>query len=358
MTIALVINAQENFKDVTSDYTVYTKGETVSLVKDCTESGDLSKTPIDLQSESKLTAFDSSGHTSVIVPTRTYCLGSEKLVGINKNVTLNETTTSLLLSKSVKNHPYFFIQITDPQFGMFENNNGFEKETVLYENAVVKINRLKPDFVVITGDFVHNLKDMSQIAEFKRITGKIDSNIPVYLTPGNHDIGEVPDYVSINSYIKNYGYDKFSFKHKNSQFIGFNSCIIKANTPDFEQRQYDWLKKMLAKSRKSKHIILFCHYPFFIKSFDEPETYSNIGKRNREKYLTLFEANKVNIIFSGHLHNNAYAKFDEVELVTTSALGKPLGDASSGLRIVKVFSDRIEHKYYELDEIPESITFD
>ena len=29
--------------------------------------------------------------------------------------------------------PWFFIQLTDPQFGMFENNAGFEKETVLYD---------------------------------------------------------------------------------------------------------------------------------------------------------------------------------------------------------------------------------
>ncbi|GAH76052.1 unnamed protein product, partial [marine sediment metagenome] len=42
----------------------------------------------------------------------------------------------------------------------------------------------------------------------------------------------------------------------------------------------------------------------------------------------------------------------------TSAVGKPLGDAPSGLRIVKVFTDSIEHIYYGLDEIPDSIRFE
>ncbi|GAH89214.1 unnamed protein product, partial [marine sediment metagenome] len=52
-----------------------------------------------------------------------------------------------ILTAQRKNNdrPYFFIQVTDPQFGMFEENNGFEKETGLYGKAVKRINRLMPD---------------------------------------------------------------------------------------------------------------------------------------------------------------------------------------------------------------------
>jgi 3',5'-cyclic AMP phosphodiesterase CpdA len=254
--------------------------------------------------------------------------------------------------------PYFFIQITDPQFGMFENNNGFEKETELYEKAVVNINRLKPDFVVITGDLVNNSKDMSQIAEFKRITAEIDPQIPVYLTPGNHDVKNVPDSASIYTYIKNFGYDWFSFEHKGSQFIGFNSNLIKAKVPNFEQMQYERLEKELHNIKNAHHVILFCHYPFFIREFKEPETYSNIGYSDRLKYLDLFSDNKVEAIFFGHLHNNAAARYKNIQLVTTSALGKPLGDAPSGLRIVKVYRNWIDHQYYGLDNLPDSVVFD
>lgn len=267
------------------------------------------------------------------------------------------STGILSAQKKDHNNPYFFIQITDPQFGMFENNNGFEKETVLYKKAVKEVNRLNPDFVVITGDLVNNLKDTLQIAEFKRITKEINSRIPVYLIPGNHDIGNVPDSQSINLYIRNYGYDRFSFKHKGARFIGFNSSIIKNNTPYFNQKQYEWIKKTLEKNKKAAHIILFCHYPFFIKAFDEPETYSNIGNEDRKKYLSLFAANKVDAIFSGHLHNNAITSFGKIQLVVSSAVGKPLGNAPSGLRIVKVYNDSIESNFYGLDEIPDSITF-
>jgi len=253
--------------------------------------------------------------------------------------------------------PWFFIQITDPQLGMFDNNASFEKETKLYEAAVEKINKLNPDFVVITGDFVHNPNSDAQILEFKRITAKINPGIPVYLTPGNHDLGQIPNKESLEKYKKNYGNDKFSFKHKGSSFIGFNTSFIKAKMVEQEKKQYKWLTKKLKKSQKADHLILFCHYPFFNKSVDEPTGYSNIDLDYREKYLTLFTKNRVDALFSGHLHNNKLLKIGQTQYVTTSAVGKPLGEAPSGMRIIKVYSDKIEHAYYGLGEAPDSVQF-
>ena len=56
--------------------------------------------------------------------------------------------------------------------------------------------------------------------------------------------------------------------------------------------------------------------------------------------------------------NNGFAKYGDMEMVTTSAVGKPLAKAPSGIRVVKVYPDRIESVYYSLDEIPETIKFD
>jgi hypothetical protein len=41
-----------------------------------------------------------------------------------------------------------FIQMSDPQFGMYTKNANFEHETVNFEFAIVSANRLKPMFVV------------------------------------------------------------------------------------------------------------------------------------------------------------------------------------------------------------------
>ena len=254
-----------------------------------------------------------------------------------------------------ENKPWFFIQLTDTQFGMFEDNKGFAKETELYEKAVAGINRLKPDFVVITGDLVNDQNNRSQVAEFKRITAGIRKDIPVFFVPGNHDIGQSPTQKEIDIFISDYGSDRFSFTHKNGFFIGLNSCLIKSNTPVLEDIQLTWLKNELSKGKDSDHIILFTHYPFFIKTFDEPESYSNIGVETRSKYLKIFKENVVNAVFAGHLHNNALAKYGDIDMITTNATGKPLGNDPSGFRIVRVYGNKIETEFCSLDEIPESV---
>ena len=100
---------------------------------------------------------------------------------------------------------FFFIQMADPQFGMFaalsllsaeqvderrrgglyvrlapEKITGFADETILYEQAIAHTNRLRPDLVVMCGDMTHNADDLDQINEFRRITAKLDDTIPMY----------------------------------------------------------------------------------------------------------------------------------------------------------------------------------
>src|SRR3989442_5669303 len=109
--------------------------------------------------------------------------------------------------------PFFFIQLTDPQFGMFTTNRSFAQETANFEFAVATVNRLKPAFVIITGDLVNKPGDAEQIAEFKRIARKIDSRIPVYNVVGNHDIENVPTPATISAYTNQFGPDYYSFRH-------------------------------------------------------------------------------------------------------------------------------------------------
>jgi serine/threonine-protein phosphatase CPPED1 len=300
-------------------------------------------------------------------------LGPHILAGINiknmgsvKNIKINVIAILLILlfcektsaQKEKINEPFFILQLTDPQFGMFEKNIDFKKETLLYEKTVIGVNQLNPEFVVITGDFVHDQNSELQMNEFKRITAEINPDIPVYYTPGNHDIGLNPTNKTIKEYRKNYGKDRFSFIYNDCLFIGFNSGLIKADLPKAEKRQYKWLIRQLKKGRNAKQIILFCHYPFFIKSVDEPEDYTNIGIKDRKRYLTLFKEYKVDAIFSGHYHNNAINSYYDIELVTTSAVGKPLGKAPSGLRIIIIENNKISHKYIGLEELPYKFQLD
>lgn len=267
------------------------------------------------------------------------------------------TLTTFILSLTLygQNHDhksFYFIQITDPQFGFIDANRSFEKESALYKKAIDAINNLKPAFVVITGDLVNDRKNREQIKEFRRLTGMINKKIPVWFSPGNHDIGQSPTHNDIDTFIKLYGHDRFSFRYEGSLFIGLNSCLIKSTPGEAEEEQYRWLKDQLENNKDALHKVIFTHYPFFLKDPEEKDEYFNIELSVRKRYLALFAENKADAVFSGHLHNNASSVYGKLVMTTTSAVGKPLADVPSGLRIVYVSPSGIESSYYSLEEIP------
>ncbi|MCE5205022.1 MAG: metallophosphoesterase [Porphyromonadaceae bacterium] len=254
----------------------------------------------------------------------------------------------LFIGSYAQRDSLLIVQITDPQFGFFANNADFEKETKLYTEVIRQINQINPDFVVITGDFVNKTRDTLQINEFKRITACIEKSIPVYLSPGNHDLALNPSKRDFEFYDSMYGKDTdhFSFRHKNAHFIGFNSVIIKSDkSRKEEQKQFRWLKKELKKAASSDPILLFTHYPFFIENFNEKETYSNQSMQQRIKYFKLFEKYGADAIFAGHLHNNAEASYNNILMITTNAAGKPLGKVQPGYRLIKINNRQVEHCY-------------
>jgi len=51
-------------------------------------------------------------------------------------------------------------------------------------------------------------------------------------------------------------------------------------------------------------------------------------------------------------------EYEGPELITTSSIGMPLDETSPGIRIVKVYEQKIEHQYYSLENIPKKIEFE
>ena len=56
--------------------------------------------------------------------------------------------------------------MSDRQFGMFTKNASSEHETANLEFAIASANRLKPAFVVITGDLIKDPASAAQAAEY------------------------------------------------------------------------------------------------------------------------------------------------------------------------------------------------
>ena len=121
-----------------------------------------------------------------------------------------------------------------------------------------------------------------------------------------------------------------------------------------------WLHEQLEvnKTNKYKHCIMFQHIPWFYNSPDEEEDYFNIKPTKRKELLQKFKDAGIRHAFAGHYHINAGGMDGEFEMVVTSAVGLQMGNEKSGMRIVRVFEDNIDHKYYEFDDFPTEISLD
>lgn len=254
-----------------------------------------------------------------------------------------------------------FFQMADTQFGFFNANKEFSRETVNYEKAIGETNRLKPSFVVICGDLVNKPGDLQQINEYKRISAKLDPSIKIYSVSGNHDVENTPTTASLALYKQHFGDDRYVFRSGNIFGIIINSSLIKdpSLAPAEAAEQLEWLVKVLNDANKSnaKNIMVFMHHSLFLKDANEADEYFNISTERRKIYLELFKKHGVKQIFAGHYHRNAFGKAGDIEMITTGPVGRPLGADSSGFRIVNVKGKIIDHKYFALDSLPAQLKY-
>ncbi len=249
-----------------------------------------------------------------------------------------------------------FIQMSDPQFGMYSKDADFAHETANFEFAIATANRLKPAFVVITGDLTNKSADAAQTAEYKRISSKLNPAIKLYSVPGNHDVGNEPTKESLARYRERYGADYYAFRSGDIYGIVLNSNLEKGaeKVPEEAAKMEAWFHGELEKAKQSgaKHVIVFQHISFFLKEPNEPDQYFNVPLPVRARYLKLMHDYGVRQVFAGHYHRNEEGRDGDLDMVTTGPVGMPLEGGKSGIRIVSVAAGTITHKYHDFGDLP------
>jgi 3',5'-cyclic AMP phosphodiesterase CpdA len=252
-----------------------------------------------------------------------------------------------------------FIQMSDPQFGMYSKNQGFEHETANFEFAIATANRLKPAFVVVTGDLINQSSNDAQAAEYKRIAAKLDRNIRLFNVAGNHDVENEPTRETLAKYRKRFGPDYYTFRVGDIAGFVLDSSLVQhpQNVPEEAARMEAWLRTELAKARTAgvEHLIVFQHIPFFLTDPAEPDQYFNIPGETRQRYLKVLHEFGVHQVFAGHYHRNSEGRDGDLEMITTGPVGMPIETAKSGMRIATVSATGVSHRYYDFGELPDSL---
>ncbi len=201
--------------------------------------------------------------------------------------------------------------------------SGFDIDTVKLGAArsryvVERLNSLKPDFVVHLGDIVHPVpgspayKDSAD--RFHNLYEGLDS--PLYLAPGNHDIGEkafpgqpldqqdmratVSDD-KIAEYESQFQAQYHSFEHQDCLFVIINGMIVNSGLV-CEESQRQWLEALL-RENQGRRIFMFSHYPPYLSRADETCHYDATDEPGRSWLLGLFERHAVEAYYAGHVHN-------------------------------------------------------
>ena len=255
-----------------------------------------------------------------------------------------------------RGEPFVFIQLSDPQFGMYTADSSFLQETANFELAVATANRLRPAFVIVTGDLVNQAGNRDQIAEYMRITAKLDRAIPLHNVAGNHDVGNEPTPETIAAYGERFGPDHYTFRSGDLVGIVLNSTLIHSpdKAPELYAEQERWLRGELEQTRRdrTRHVVIFQHHPWYVDTVDEPDAYFNIPRARRMRYLSLFREFGVRTLISGHYHRAVVARDTSFQMVVSGPVGKPLGDGKSGLAVVHVNDAGIGHRYYDFGDLP------
>ncbi len=152
------------------------------------------------------------------------------------------------------------------------------------ENIVKKINSLKPDIIVLTGDLVDKDINSKQYEDLVDVLSKLEATINKYAIDGNHDYSykkwssliEDCDFVNLND-----TYDVIYNNSYDSIFIAgiSNNTYTTKNIKDKSEVILDYLN---SEEYNSTYSILLMHEPDYIDDID----YS-----------------KFDIVMAGHSHN-------------------------------------------------------
>jgi len=351
-----------------------------------------------------------------------FCL-LEKAAGVQVRVDLatREYAFSGVDSDDSNDSGYFFGILADPQLGMFQTyeksdsyrakfnvepgNDGsdFKLELKTVEHVLENLSKLviKPAFIIVLGDLVNqvpfgavkkNLK--GQTAQNSNEINQLqysalektfkNCKIPIFVLPGNHDLGDSFKKQSLQIYKKQWGADYFEFIIGKTGYLVLNTQHWKNTVETMKnegEQQFDWVETVFdkwgsekesqrrARSTDIKRLVVFTHIPFW--KFNKNEAVQKGSSLEREtlghsvtdRFVGLVEKHLNGVemkIFSGHVHRDIVSM--KGLQVIQNALSQNLVEKENGVgfewrfletggyRLAKVTDQGLETEYYKFDE--------
>ncbi len=192
-------------------------------------------------------------------------------------------------------------------FYVFGDSQGYQGGL---SQIVASANEFAPDFLFHCGDLTPFGQENQYLDTISALSG-LDENIPLYATPGNHDIRQGGGA----RYIEYFGPATYSFDIGPAHITVFNTSAETVTESEFE-----WLEDDLSNDNSSLKFV-FTHVPPFDPRPDENHTMStDINTR----LMGIFQNTSVDVVFSGHIHMFDHRVIDGVDYVISGGAGAGL----------------------------------
>jgi len=256
-----------------------------------------------------------------------YLLDSENFYK-ELSVPLDERTeANFALRKSQSDQRKFnFIFMSDMHVG-----EGSDKDRKFFLETIEDIRKLNKriglDFVASGGDMSYRAMDAYNDS-ISRL--KLDG-MPVFNTPGNHDLNEDTSYEGprkggFNDY---FGPTYYSFDHGGVHFIMLDTTAwIPGIGPHnvvacVDNARDEWLRKDLSYVGKSKPVIIMCHIPIrttlWNRRSDGPTWQICWEVMNNSEIFDILKDYSVKYIFQGHMHENEHIFEHNIDINSVGA---------------------------------------
>lgn len=224
--------------------------------------------------------------------------------------------------------------------------------------AVAMVREAKPAFVIHLGDVPHPVPGLTThlgALAMARDT-YADLGVPLYVVPGNHDVGDKPHpwapapsvteekHTTFRAW---WGAPWWVIERDGVRLIGIDTPILNSGI-GLEAEQWQWLESVFpAPDERSLPTFVFLHYPPFLLTPDEPEHYDNLAEPGRARLLDLFARARVQAVFCGHVHHPFWNRHRDVDfyLLPSMAFVRPgyseLGRVGPGDEFGRNDADRL-----------------
>ena len=173
----------------------------------------------------------------------------------------------------------------------------------IWEQAVQKVNLLRPAFVMSVGDLIEGYSDDRNAveAEWKEFLGFMESmEMKFFFVAGNHDLSN-PLMHTI--WREHFGPEWYSFDYKGVHFVALSS---EDPTTRIGDAQLAWLAADLEKARDARWTLVFLHKPLWAVA-DRELAAGNPDPTNWKQVERLL-GERPHTVFAGHVHS--YVQYD------------------------------------------------